>query len=54
VNLNKATKFDRVQIGIAWLDLKNLKDYNIYPKKIKECIDVKGNIISPLYMGEVN
>jgi len=54
VSLEKATNLDTVQVGVAWLELSNLKEYNIYPKIFKECIDVNGNIISPLYMGDVN
>lgn len=54
VDLEKASNPDTTQVGIAWLELANLKEYNIYPKIIKECIDVNGNIISSLYMGDVN
>ena len=54
VDLEKATNLDKVQVGIAWLELSKLNEYNIYPKKIKECIDFKGNVVSSVYMGDVN
>ncbi|MDF2484677.1 MAG: hypothetical protein K0R46_845 [Herbinix sp.] len=54
IDLEKATNLDQVQVGVAWLELSKLKEYNIYPKKIIECIDVNGNITSSLYIGDVN
>lgn len=54
VDLEKATQLDTVQVGFEWLDLHKLKEYTIYPKIIKECLNEDGEIISPLYMGDVN
>ena len=54
IDLDKATQLDTAQVGVDWLDLSKLKEYNIYPKIIKDCIDENGNIVSALYMGDVN
>ncbi len=54
IDLDKATQLDRTQVGVDWLELSKLKDYNIYPKAIVDCIDENGNIISALYIGDVN
>jgi 8-oxo-dGTP diphosphatase len=54
VDLSKATQLDKVQIGVEWLELSRLKEYDIYPQKIKDCINEDGNIISPIYIGGVN
>lgn len=54
VDLNKATNLDTVQVGCEWLELSKLKDYKIYPRKIIDCLDMYGNIVSPIYVGDVN
>jgi len=54
VDLSKATNIDEVQVGVEWLELSKLQEYNIYPRKIGECIDLNGKITSSLYVGDVN
>lgn len=54
VNLDVATNIDACQIGIEWLELSKLKESNVYPKILKEIISEKGEILSPVYLGDVN
>lgn len=54
VDLAKATNLDVVQTGVEWINLTDLEDYNIYPKAIREHLDTKGNILPPVYAGDVN
>lgn len=44
---------DDKQVGIEWLDIKNLPQYNLYPKVLKTLIKQDG-IEGPIYLGDVN
>jgi ADP-ribose pyrophosphatase YjhB (NUDIX family) len=54
INLDAATNVDDYQIGIEWIELSKLKANNVYPKILKELIDENGEILSPVYLGDVN
>jgi ADP-ribose pyrophosphatase YjhB (NUDIX family) len=46
INKSNITNLDFQQIGHKWIDLKDIKNNNIYPKVIKEVIDTQGNIVT--------
>ncbi|WDU83289.1 NUDIX domain-containing protein [Caloramator sp. Dgby_cultured_2] len=54
INYEKANEKDAYQIGIEWIDLKNLKDVRIYPKKLSEVIKEDGSFEDIVYLGDVN
>lgn len=55
LNYEAATEHDAEQVGLVWLPLKELSDYNIYPAALAGCFDTQGNCISStIYMGDVN
>lgn len=44
---------DTRQIGIQWLEIEKLNEYNLYPKILKELI--KADVMKgPIYLGDVN
>lgn len=43
-----------MQIGIEWIDLKDLKNRRIYPGALKEAIKVDGSFIKGVYLGDSN
>jgi len=45
---------DDFQIGYEWVELSNLKNIILYPYKLKEVIDEKGNFSKEIYLGDVN
>lgn len=44
---------DTRQIGIEWLEIGKLSEYNLYPKILKELIKPDG-MKGPVYLGDVN
>jgi len=54
INYEKANEKDAYQIGIEWIDLKNLKGVRIYPKKLSEVIKEDGSFVDIVYLGDVN
>ncbi|CCJ34330.1 MULTISPECIES: NUDIX domain-containing protein [Caloramator] len=54
INYEKANEKDAYQIGIEWIDLKNLKGVRIYPKKLSEVIKEDGSFEDIVYLGDVN
>lgn len=51
---DRATHMDAGQISVEWVDLAQLYRKNIRPSVIKEIFDNDGNIIYPIYAGDVN
>ena len=45
---------DSMQIGVEWLALDKLKDYRIYPKRLKELIGENGANRKLVYLGDTN
>ncbi len=46
---------DSHQVGIEWLDIKELSHYRIYPKELKGHLKKYNHLIpSPVYLGDVN
>lgn len=54
INYEKANEKDAYQIGLEWIDLKNLKEVRIYPKKLSEVIKEDGSFEDIVYLGDVN
>lgn len=44
---------DTRQIGIEWLEIEKLNEYNLYPKVLKELIKID-EMKGPVYLGDVN
>ncbi|GKU24393.1 ADP-ribose pyrophosphatase [Clostridium folliculivorans] len=53
LDLSKATNIDPDQIGFQWLKFQELKEKTVYPEALKRVFDEHGNVISPLYLGDV-
>lgn len=45
---------DDMQVGIEWIDLKELANYNLYPKVLTELINQDGSFNDDIYLGDVN
>jgi ADP-ribose pyrophosphatase YjhB (NUDIX family) len=45
---------DSMQIGVEWIDIKNIRDTRIYPGVLKELIHEDGQLDSRVYLGDVN
>lgn len=46
---------DNLQIGIEWVSIKNLMEYRLYPKDLREYIIKYNNQEkSPVYLGDIN
>lgn len=45
---------DVAQIGTAWLPLKNLFSYRLYPKYLRPLLAVAPEFSGPVYLGDVN
>ncbi|SEF88155.1 ADP-ribose pyrophosphatase YjhB, NUDIX family [Caloramator fervidus] len=54
INYNLAKEKDDYQIGLEWIDLKDLKNVRIYPKKLSEVIKEDGSFENTVYLGDVN
>lgn len=54
VDLSKATNIDTGQLGIEWLPLSRILEFNIFPKVIKNYFSEDGSFDAPLYAGDVN
>ena len=54
VDLSKATHMDPEQIGYEWIDILEIKNKNIYPKVLKTVFDKNGNVMSSIYLGDIN
>ncbi|MCX7903169.1 MAG: NUDIX domain-containing protein [Caloramator sp.] len=54
INYEGAKEKDAYQIGIEWVDLKDLKAVRIYPKKLSEVIKEDGSFADVVYLGDVN
>lgn len=46
---------DRLQVGVAWLDLSRIEEINFYPKVLKPYLKKGDSIrVEPLYLGDCN
>ena len=45
---------DDMQIGVEWVDLKELDEYNLYPKVLTDLINEEGSFNQKIYLGDVN
>ncbi|WP_211231310.1 hypothetical protein [Halonatronum saccharophilum] len=45
---------DDMQIGIEWVDLDKLNNYNLYPKVLKKVIREEIAFDNKVYLGDVN
>lgn len=54
INYEKAKEKDAYQIGVEWIDLKELKKVRIYPKKLSEVIKEDGSFEDIVYLGDIN
>ncbi|MFT3951236.1 MAG: NUDIX domain-containing protein [Oscillospiraceae bacterium] len=50
----KATLPDNEQIGLEWIEIARLGEYNIYPRALARCLDENGNRIGAIYIGAVD
>lgn len=53
-NLKRGETPDNFQVDIEWIPLNNLSSYRIYPKILKELITKDGELLGPIYLGDVN
>ncbi|WBW97333.1 NUDIX domain-containing protein [Oceanirhabdus sp. W0125-5] len=53
IDLSKATNTDTDQIGFEWLGYAELKEKTVYPEELKRVFDQEGNIITPVYLGDI-
>ena len=54
VNVDKAVEFDKKQVGHQWIELRDLSQWNVYPKILKKVFDEEGNVLSDIYLGDTN
>jgi len=45
---------DDMQMGVEWINLKKIHEYNIYPKILKNLINKDGKIKKKIYLGDIN
>lgn len=53
IDLSKATNTDTDQIGFEWLGYEEINEKTVYPEVLKKVFDQQGNIITPLYLGDI-
>lgn len=53
IDLSKATNTDTDQIGFEWLGYEEISKKTVYPEVLKKVFDQQGNIITPLYLGDI-
>ncbi|MCS7202557.1 MAG: NUDIX domain-containing protein [Dictyoglomus sp.] len=53
-NLKKGENPDNFQVDIEWIPLDKLSSYRIYPKILKDLIGKNGELLGPVYLGDVN
>jgi len=54
VDKTKISQYDYQQIGHTWIKISELEKWNVYPQVLKKVFDINGNIIKPIYLGDVN
>ena len=54
VDILKATRIDPEQTGYEWIDFVELKNENIYPKILKAVFNDKGEVMTNIYIGDIN
>jgi 8-oxo-dGTP diphosphatase len=51
----KPSNPDNHQVGIEWIDINDLLQYNVYPKELRRHIIIFfNNETSPVYLGDIN
>jgi NTP pyrophosphohydrolases including oxidative damage repair enzymes len=45
---------DTMQIGVEWIELKDIKELRIYPGILRELISPEGKLQGQVYLGDVN
>ncbi len=53
-DFGKTTVPDNWQIGLEWLEIKNLSEYNLFPAVLKTLIPNMGKEKQNIYLGDVN
>ena len=54
VDMTKATHLDPEQTGYEWIAFSELRNANIYPKVLKTAFDGDGNVVTAVYLGDIN
>jgi 8-oxo-dGTP diphosphatase len=45
---------DSMQIGVVWINIKDINEYRIYPKILRDVIREDGKFNNVVYLGDVN
>lgn len=53
-NLKKGSTPDNFQVDVEWIPLNRLSSLRIYPKILRDLIREDGELIGPIYLGDVN
>ena len=54
IDYSKATDLDGGQCESVWIPIAELARWNIFPAALKTAFDAAGNVVVPVYLGDVN
>ena len=53
-DLDKGVSIDKNQVGIKWINIKDLESYYILPKLLKKMLKSNTNKLGNCYLGDIN